>query len=86
MSDKHRWLYHDICVAVLNNASGKHSKDDAKPIAKVSARPRQISLKEENREIAKLKTEIESLERQKLSLTEALTQIQVLLLVTVSHC
>ena len=52
-------------------------RDDMRPVAKVSARPRQMSLKEENREIAKLKQEIESIERQKYSLTEALTQLQV---------
>lgn len=66
-----------VHLVVLNNASGKPSKDEVKPVAKVSGRPRQISLKEENREIAKLKTEIEVLGRQKHSLTEALTQMQV---------
>jgi len=52
-------------------------KEEVKPVAKVSGKQRQMSLKEENREIAKLKAEIEALDRQKLSISEDLAQLQV---------
>lgn len=62
---------------MLNNSTGKQVKEEVKPVAKVSGKQRQMSLKEENREIAKLKAEIEALDRQKLSISEDLAQLQV---------
>lgn len=52
-------------------------RDDTRPVAKVSAQPRQMSLKEENQEIAKLRREISTLEQEKITLHEQCSSFKV---------